>query len=191
MHLSVLALSGATLLAACAPGGPQEGIHRGSPATTVVQTGEGEYELTMTPETHTSSHWVRAPRESVWAALPRVYAELGISPETIVAERWLVGNRDLRVRRIAGVRASRFLDCGKNPIGAPNANTATLHLEIATRLEGIGDGTEMSTTLIGRARPRTGGSSEIQCTTTGQLEALIAERLEARTAATAGDRGAR
>jgi hypothetical protein len=191
MRLTILTLGAATLFAACAAAGPSDGTHRGTPTTTVVQTGAGEYELTMTPETHTSSHWVRAPREDVWAALPEVYADLGISPETIVSERWLVGNRDVRVRRIAGERPARFLDCGTNPIGAPNANTATIHLEITTRLQGIGDGTEVATTLVGRARPRTGGSSEVQCTTTGQLEALIAERLEEQTAGTGGSQGGR
>lgn len=192
MRFPILALSGATILAACASAGPQEGaVQRGTPTTTVVQTGEGQYELTMTPETHTSSHWVRAPREKVWTALPEVYADLGISPETIVSERWLVGNRDVRVRRIGGERPARFLDCGTNPIGAPNANTATIHLDVTTRLQAIGDGTEVATTLVGRARPRTGGSSEVQCTTTGRLEALIAERLQEQTAGTGGAQGGR
>jgi hypothetical protein len=164
---------------------------RSSPATTIVQTAEGTYDLQMFPETRVASHWVSVSREDLWRLLPAVYSELGISPGTVNPEEWVFGNRDVRVRRIAGERPAKFLDCGKNPIGAPIANTSALHLGVTTSLEGTGNGTEVTTRLVARARPPSGGATEVLCTSTGELERHIAQRLGELAASEAEGAGSR
>lgn len=169
------------VLAGCASTGTTETVTRRPPSTTTIQTAEGDIELEMIPEVRTVSHWIRAGRDTVWASLPEVYREIGIEVRTVDREAGVFGNRDVRVTRIAGERLSRFLDCGRNPIGAPVANTATMQLSIVTTLSEVASGTEVSTTLVGRARPRSGAATVVQCTSTGALEALIAEKLGALT----------
>jgi hypothetical protein len=176
---SIFLCSATLAVVGCASTGVTEVVNRGGPATTTVQTAEGDIDLQMVPETRTITHWIRAPRDTVWATLPAVYSELDITPGTVDEEAGVFGNRDVRATRIAGQRTSRFLDCGRNPIGAPLANTSTVRMEILTRISPSAGGTDVSTTIEARARPRTGGASDVQCTTTGALESWIAERVSA------------
>jgi hypothetical protein len=180
---TIVALAGLALFAGCASIGAKETVTRRSPTTKTIQTADGDIDLEMIAETRTITHWIRANRDTVWASLPEVYQELGVEVRTVDRERGAFGNRDARVTRIAGERLARFVDCGRNPIGAPTANTATVRLEILTMLRESGGGTEVSTRLLARARPRSGSATMTRCTTTGALESLIAQRLGAYTGA--------
>lgn len=183
---ALFALSAAILLGGCASAAGTDTIKRGTPTTTTIQTSTGDYELETIPESRVRTHWIRTAPDSVWSALPAVYETLGVTPLTIDREAGLYGNRDVRLSRIAGERLSRFFDCGRNPIGAPVANTASVQLDILTAISPSGNGTEVTNRFDARARSRSGSSSEVQCTSTGALEELMMTRLRELTGTTSG-----
>lgn len=153
----------------------------GTPTTTQVTTAAGTYEIEAVAESRVSSHWIRIPVDQAWSALPVVYQELGIPPGTVNLDARVFGNRDVRVnRRFAGERLSSFVDCGTNPIGAPVANTSSVHFDILTQLDGGDEGTEVRTQLQARAQPRGTSGDPVRCTSTGELEKHIAQMITER-----------
>ena len=123
---------------------------------------------------------VDAPVDQVWSALTQVYRdlELPVSMQSfpdgsIVAEAF-------RLTRIDGRRASRWVDCGTDMTG-PVADDATVTAFVASVIDAAPAGdTRIRTQVEASARRRDSATGDLHCTTTGRLEALIVERIQAR-----------
>lgn len=111
-----------------------------------------------------------------WSAAPRAYQALGIPAAVLDAGGRVFGNdRFAPGRRLLGQPLSVFLDCGVDQMGASQADTYTVTLDVRTRVAAAGAGqAELRTTLGATARPRTGSTSgATRCTSRGLLEQRI------------------
>lgn len=170
------------LLGACAsqtttvPVGPE----RTTTVTIEMDNSTRELRLTPTrPATHSAIAVV--PLERAWQALPEVYAALGLSGAGVISQeqrRFGAGPLTLP-RRVNGERVSKFLDCGAT-VSIPNADAYAVTVQVVTQLAGEGEaGTRVQTVMEAAARPRDTAGNTVDCTSTGALERLIAERLQA------------
>lgn len=129
------------------------------------------------------THQVLQPVDSVWAALPAAYDEIGIPVKTMDTDARLIGNRNLRVRgRLAGMRLSRIVDCGSGQMGSANADTYTVTLEVVTTLQPQPVGALVETWVAGFATPEGVSAQAVRCTSTGRLEERLLEALGGRLA---------
>lgn len=172
------------LVAGCASaGGAAEG-GSGTVTTTHVETSGGTLTLEARPEGARAADLLLPVAEArVWAVLPAVYEELGIAGGAVSGQARTFGSGTLRAQgRLAGSRASLYLDCGRNPIGAPVADNTPLEVAVSTTLESQGSGsTRVRTHLRAMAVPSAGGNT-LPCSSTGKLETRIQERIGARLA---------
>ncbi|HET7275447.1 MAG TPA: hypothetical protein VFI91_09820 [Longimicrobiaceae bacterium] len=123
---------------------------------------------------------VPVPIDSAWAALPSVYAELGIDIGTMISAAHRIGNLEfIATRRLGGVRLDEYFRCGRTSAGASAANSYRLYISILTDLAPVSAGeTEVHTLAQASARSNSGASRDpVMCTSTGELEGRIAEAL--------------
>ena len=163
-------------LAGCAGGGLEAG--GSGPSTTRMETGGGGFEITAARDERVATHDVLAPVERVWAALPAAYRAVGLTGGVVSQGERVFGTPLTRSRgRLAGERAARFLDCGRNPIGAPAANMYDLETTVRTAVQTNPDGTtRLELKVEAVAIPPTGGT-RAPCTSTRVLEDLIATQV--------------
>jgi hypothetical protein len=155
--------------------------------TSVIATGSHGMHVSMGSTGGMTAHTVGGTADAVWSALPAVYEELQIPVRTMERDAYRLGNRELQVsRRLAGVALAQYIDCGLGAGSTPLANTSRVTLSILTRLQQVGDSTQVLSELTGTGRPfdATGGD-RVRCTTTGRLEARIVSLLRTRLAAQA------
>jgi hypothetical protein len=166
-------------VAACASA---SGDMVGSAPTTVIPTGNSGMHVSLGAAGATSAHAVGAPIQDAWAALPRVYEDLGIPLTTIDTRARRIGNQQFAVsRRLAGTALAHYLECGLGPGSVPHANTARITLSVLTTLQVAGDSTEVRSEVSGFGRlVDSPGNEQVRCTTTGFLEARIAGMLRER-----------
>ncbi|HET7275837.1 MAG TPA: hypothetical protein VFI91_11785 [Longimicrobiaceae bacterium] len=151
-----------------------------TPASTQVTAPTGNYDFRTTNEARMSSHWVESPADEIWSRLPMIYDALSLEAGVVDAETHIYGTRGARVdSRIGGERISEFLDCGQTPTGTPAANIYSVRITAMTGLEEVSGGTMVRTQVVGQAQPRSTSGSTVRCTSTGDLEELIAEMLGA------------
>ena len=170
------------LLCACASQNTAVPVGPERTTTVTIETVNSSRELRLTP-TRPVAHSAVAlvPVDRAWQALPAVYAALGLSGAGIIDEeqrRFGAGPLTLP-RRVNGDRVSKFLDCGAT-VSMPNADAYAVTVQVVTQLVGEGEaGTRVQTVMEAAARPRDTAGNTVGCTSTGQLEQVIAERLQA------------
>jgi hypothetical protein len=172
--------TGVLALAACSTAadpasGPFNGPARigGSPAA-------GSMRVTVPGSGSAASRVIAAPPERVWALLPAVYQELGITPGFVDERSRTVGNNDWELRRRIGGRAnSAYPNCGTSLVGAA-ADLHRVRVTVRTSVLASGAGSEIATSLEGSATARDGGSDPTRCGSTGVLEERIATLLAER-----------
>ena len=163
-------------LAGCAGGGLAAGA--AGPSTTRMETGGGGFEITAAGNQRVATHDVLAPAERVWAALPAAYRAVGLAGGVVSQGERVFGTPLIRSRgRLAGERASRFLNCGSNPIGAPAANLYDLETTVRTAVRTNPDGTTRLELLVEATAAPPAGGTRAQCTSTRVLEDLIAAQV--------------
>jgi len=174
---SLLALMLGTLAAACAA----PGAHRLEPANTdfvYIGTAVGDFRVERHQDRSVRSDKIEAAPMDVFATLPSIYNDLGIEVGTVDQAGLVFGNTEHRAsRNIAGVRMSRFFECGRSrDTGGNVADVAPLNLSILTRVEPDGpDRSRVTTTVSASARATHGATGgQTACSTTGILEGLIA-----------------
>jgi hypothetical protein len=130
-----------------------------------------------------------APVEAVWAALPKVFADLGYpgGPSARAEERvYLTPPMKVRGLLYQGEANSLYLDCGRTPVGAPAADVFPITFAIMARLRRQDSGSTLVEVLVdGTARDPAQWSNPVFCTGTGRLETVLLQRLEARISAAA------
>lgn len=140
------------------------------------------YKFDLTTDRTVVHHHIRATPSAAWAALPGVYREIGLQGEVVDAARRVFGVPQRRgvPGQLLGQPLSRFLSCGSGLTSS--ADTYQVQLLALTQIDSTAQGTIVLTRLDAMARPRDVSSIPISCTTTGRLEGLLADSVEARAA---------
>ena len=164
--------------AACA----SSGVSSSRPSTETVRVmGTGGGALEMRANSSGLSTLIQAPIAQVCRVLPAAYDSVGVGVTMIDAKQHLLANEGLKARQKLGRAAlSRYINCGATQIG-PNADSYDVYATVKTKLEDNGDSTTKITTLFeSAARPVQFSGDYSRCTTTGALEARIAEIIKLR-----------
>lgn len=118
---------------------------------------------------------ISAPAGRAFEAVRAAYDSLGIPVGAIDSRTLTLGNNGYRMRNsIAGVRMSRYFDCGGGANTAPNAERYTVHIIIASQIKSAGKDAEVRTALDATARPEGMTVSSVRCASTARLERQIA-----------------
>lgn len=165
------------LLAACAPAAaPSAGPRQVSTVTIEDPSGTlGSLSVSGSPRYGGGS--VAVPLAQARAALPAVYEALGLRGGGPTAANGYAAPRVQATRSLAGVRLSRYLDCGST-LSVANADQYAVTLHVATRLSGTTPSATLAETLVQATAKPIGTSGEtVACTSTGALEREVARRL--------------
>lgn len=168
------ALGAAALVTACASGGggnppPPREILRGVEGTErVIEHGRVE------------SAPVTAPPAAVFEAVAAVLDELDLEITTRVPREGRLASEGNRLVRLAGRRASHWVDCGST-LNGPVADAAQvlLSLDVVVTSPG-GSVSVLAVRVDAEARARGGLEGVRECTSTGRLEALLTEQVRQR-----------
>jgi hypothetical protein len=135
----------------------------------------------MFPDNRASSNTIQAAPERVWAVMPSVYEALNIPVGTLDRTTRVIGNRRIESRsgRIAGERASSYLNCGNTAIGPSIADSYQVNLSVLTQIVPAPGGTTQVQTFMDASATRHGVSGgPVRCASTGRLELQIAEAIQ-------------
>ncbi|MDQ3522790.1 MAG: hypothetical protein M3434_10705 [Gemmatimonadota bacterium] len=113
--------------------------------------------------------------------MPAVYEALKIPVGTIDQNTRVIGNRRIESRsgRIAGERASSYLNCGNTGIGGPIADSYQVNLSVLTQIvPAAGGSTQVQTSIEASATQRGVSSAPVRCASTGRLEQQIATAIQ-------------
>lgn len=135
--------------------------------------------ITLYNESSVTVFLVPHPVEEVWQALQGVWPALELPVSEFDQQRRLIRNAGFRTARIDGKRMSHFVDCGQGMTG-PNADRFHVHVTLSTTLVPRENGTELVVDMDGQGKPREHSGNWMHCPSRGNLETLIAERLQAR-----------
>lgn len=176
--MRALAIVSMAAVAACA----SSGVSSSRPSTETVRVmGVGGGQLEMRSSSAGLSTTIGAPIAQVWRVLPAAYDSVGVGVTMIDQKEHLLANEGLKTRQRLGKAAlSRYINCGATQIG-PNADSYDVYATLKTKLDDNGDSTTKITTLFeSAARPVQFSGDYSRCTTTGALEARIAEIIKLR-----------
>lgn len=119
-----------------------------------------------------------ATEAQVWAAVQATYEELRLK----ITDRGpgqQVASQGQRLVRLADRRASYWVDCGRD-LSGPVADAAQVLLNVVSGVGTEGGSVTLGTRVDAEARNRGGLEGVRECTSTGALEKLIAERTAER-----------
>jgi len=175
--LSVLALAG------CASSGGIEGTSQRS--VELTSSNDAQYRVEMV-NAAAGRVAIAAPADQVWAALPAVFAELGLADQAQVLDETgrIYGTQPNSVRRrLAGVALSRLLDCGSRA-GIANADSYAITIAIRTQVQpDAAGGSTLRTEVDAHGRATGTSDASVRCGTTNELERRIERLVKARIAA--------
>jgi hypothetical protein len=122
-----------------------------------------------------------ASRDDAWAALPQVYASLGLRADLVDPATHRYGAQRVTQVRIGERRTRDLVRCGNDGAGPSSVSGHRIQLSIVSRLSASAGGkTDVTTEVAGWATSVEGGSTgAVRCVSTGELEQQIAIRLAA------------
>jgi hypothetical protein len=122
-----------------------------------------------------------ATAADTWRVLPAAFESLSIPLSMIDSTTRVAGNAGFNVRRRLGSTPMvRLIDCGTTQ-GGPSAETYDVRLTITSQVkEAEGGGSSLLTTVEAMAKPVAFSGEYIRCSSTGALEARIADAVKAR-----------
>ncbi len=116
--------------------------------------------------------------QRLFGALAATYEELGLAiTERVPGSQ--VASQGQRLVRLDGRRASWWVDCGQD-LSGPIADDARVVLNVVSAVSAAGDGATLETRIDAEAHARGNMEGVRECTTTGKLEALLAEKVSGR-----------
>lgn len=182
MNRSCLVLI-AFALGGCAASGASAPTQRAAPPTQVQDNGS-EVRVQLGAVEPGPVVQVNGPPEQAWAALPQVYAALGLRPDHVDPATRTYGVQRVTQTRIGERRTRDYVRCGNDGAGPSAATGYRIQLSIVTRLApSAGGKTDVTTAVGGWATSVEGGSTgAIRCASNGDLEQQIATLLAARLA---------
>lgn len=178
-------------LAACASSGTNTAA-AGSPVTGSTTTTaptvmtmpntEARLDIAVSGTNYTSATSIGKGVDAVWAALPDIWKSLGLEAETMSTKDHRLVTGLLRVRRtLGGVNLSRYVECGRSTLG-PNADNYFITLKFETVLTGDAKATVVQSGMQVSGEPVGNGGATARCSSTGELENRVGERLQKRLA---------
>lgn len=181
MHLTsrLATCCGIAFLTACASTGGGSGTAP-LPVTASAQSGSGNAGMTgMTMMMGSSGQKavVAATRDAIWAKLPGAYEMLGLPLSFKDDTRFRLGNDLIKARRqLNGVQMRSIIDCGSD-LNGEKAESYDIKLTIETSLYAVGQTTEVTTVVSGLGRSPNLGTSDVSCSTKGEIEKRILRHL--------------
>lgn len=167
--------------AGCASGSdPAIGPAAGPPP--VITPSPSGADIRYDPGVLTAEAEIRAGPAGVWDALVEAYDRLDLPVERADARDRILGSGRFRApRRIGGERLALFLDCGSTMTGRRTDNS-DVFIEMTSAVRAARPGaSRVATTIAASARTRDGTSTgAVPCTSTGELEKLVAARVRER-----------
>ncbi len=144
----------------------------------ISNSGAGELlDATVQSTKFVSSASIGRPVDDVWAVLPDIWTTLGITVDGISQTEHRLTSPIMRVRRaLGGVPLSRYVECGRTAMG-PNADSYFIALKVETVLSGSGRTTIVQSALKATGEGTGNGGQQVRCSSTGELENRIGERL--------------
>ena len=127
---------------------------------------------------------ITGSRDSIYAALVAVFAELKIPVAEYDASRGMLHNVNANVsRRLGGEAMSKYLDCGRGFSGS-NADFYRVTLAVSAWVEpATGEPTKLMVAIAASGRDPAGSKSAYSvCTSRGALEQRIARQVQSRVA---------
>lgn len=174
------------VLAACASGGSGGGATATAAAPqmqqrdqyTRVETAGGTIEIHWAEQRTYEDTKLIVPVERAWAAIPAVFGELGIDPNIVDSKQHVFGNAGATYRNSLGrQRMSHYFSCGSQA-GMDNADTYDIFARILSQIVPGDGGLSTLRTQVEATAHATGNSGQaIRCSSTGALEARIANML--------------
>ena len=135
--------------------------------------------VVATPASARTSSFFATP-DAVWGALPAAYESLGVPISMSNAADRTIGNGGFNARRrLGGVPLVRYIDCGTTQ-GGPSAETYDIRIVINSAVKPGEAATTLSTTVEAMGKPVAFSGEYIRCSSTGALEARIADAVKAR-----------
>lgn len=169
MRAAFLCVAGAVTLG-CATAGtiPQQGQSRD-----VVQTENGDM-LRTTPD-YAQTDYVVEPVDEAYANLLLAYQKLGIEATTNDPVGHHVGNTSVALlHQFNHQSLSSFFECGRDGFGTPRADRYRIVVSVVSSLAADGaNGTKVETMVTARGIDSGGTGTDVYCSTTGHLEALL------------------
>lgn len=165
------------MIVACAPADPSLAPLPRGPQAETLQVQNEIRGIRLTREGTLPPRTVPLPREKALAGLRAAYDSAGLPVRGEDAGEGTLSTGHFTVNgRLKNVRLSRLLSCGTQR-GMENADSYEVVMVVASQVTALGEGqSSVSTSVQGSAAPRgTGGSNRITCSSTGQLEARLAQ----------------
>ena len=118
---------------------------------------------------------VAARADKAFAALLEAYESRGITVNLVHSEARILGARDARVsRRLGKSPLSRYIDCGRDAMASPVADSYLVTLTAVTRVKPTeGEHSTLLTQVLATARSVNTSGTVIRCGSTGRLEREI------------------
>jgi len=175
-------------LQGCATSGDGVRQETSTPTSIRIQWQGGGEDVHLTSELSKGTFHLEGSLEDVWSMAPGLFEELGVEINYQNPAGRAIGNNNFRLRRLGGVRNSRYLDCGFGSTAVPHADgyEVTASLVISFR-PGEGGTTIMETLFAASARARDVSGGNVACTSKGTLESTMAEILAGMLAESAGE----
>lgn len=171
-------------LAALAACSSSSNVGQSAPAPETVRVvggGAGNIAIGMAP-TGAEAHATTLPASvaDVWRVLPAAYDALAISPSVVDTATHVFGNSGFNLRRRLGsIPLVRLIDCGSTQ-GGPSAEIYDIHMSVVTQVRAGEAGTVLGTTVESMGKPVAFSGEYIRCSSTGVLEARIADAVRSR-----------
>jgi hypothetical protein len=185
----LLAPALALSLAACAStgtntaasGAPVTGNTTTNTATTMtIPNTDTRLDIAVSGTNFTSATSIGKGVDAVWVALPDIWKSLGLEAETMSTKDHRMVTGLVRVRRqLGGVNLSRYVECGRSTLG-PNADSYFITLKFETVLTGDAKATVVQSGMQVSGEPVGNGGATARCSSTGELENRVGERLQKR-----------
>jgi hypothetical protein len=184
---SIALLSLPVLLSACASASAPREVPATREDRNIVSVtgGSAGMNLQLTREAAITSGVIAAAPDSVWAAVPRVFAQLELPVTGVNTSSRVLTATGQRMRRIGGRSIATFFEC-PGPYGNAAASSDVYVTVVTQVLPGAGAGSStVRTEVAAHARSNTSGR-QVPCTTKGALEKQLMEALAAEAGAGAG-----
>ena len=164
------------LLSACSSSRPGEALP-GQSQTAAVRDAGGSA-LRFNPGDGVATGSIASPIDAVWKALPAVFDSLGIPVNTVDPKLKAFGNSGfILTKRLGKTPLSQYIDCGKTQ-AFPSADTYEVYMVAMVQLGSSEPGaTSIATSVQASAKPLTVRGDYTRCSSLGELEKRIVDRL--------------
>jgi len=171
------------LASACASGG-RSALDEGSRGGHSRLEGDGTvFSFDLTTDRTAIRRTIAVEPAAAWAALPAVYEALGLKGAGVIdAKHRIYGipDRVMAPPSLVGQPLARFFKCGSTT-AASSADTYEVRFLALTQIDSTAtDGTAVLTRVDAVARSRGVSGLAVNCSTTGRLEQLLTDSLQAR-----------